>query len=114
MAESGRKFRRVAHELVGEPLAVGGRTLQPVARIRGWIGTDSGPRGGWGAGWLRVQPAAVIVREADGTEQRMPITTAPGLAPRGMIMTGLTVAGLCLVVMALRGLASRHPDRGSK
>ncbi len=107
MAEPGQKFQHVERELVGEPLAIGERVIRPVARLRGWVGADGGPHGGWGGGWLRVQPIAVIVREADGAENRVSITAEANQALRNMIMGGLAVAGICLAIMMLRELASR-------
>ena len=73
MAEPGQKFQHVERELVGEPLAIGERVIRPVARLRGWVGADGGPHGGWGGGWLRDDdglPRADFRRRDGGTRQQ--------------------------------------------
>lgn len=104
MAEHDMRPKRVDRELVGERILIGDRAVQPVARLSGWVGGNSGPQGGGGGGWLQVQPVEVIVYEADGTESSVPIVDANARAIRGMIVAGWVVAGVCIAMMAIRRL----------
>jgi uncharacterized spore protein YtfJ len=90
--------------LTGEPLPIGNRTLQPVARLSGWAGGQGSPQGGGGGGWVQLRPVEVIVRAADGAESRVPVVNANAQATRGMVMAGLAVAGICAAIIAIRGL----------
>jgi hypothetical protein len=74
---------------------IGGRTIQPVARVAGWYGQTGGGAGAW----LRIIPVEVIVRESDGTEYRVPVTDPMREAMRGIIFSALLVAGVCLLFM---------------
>lgn len=94
---------RIDRPLIGEPLTIGGRTIQPAARLSGWVRS----RAGGGAGWLRVQPVEVIVRAADGAEQRTPITDGNAQALRGVVAIGLAVAAVCAGLMTMRRAIAR-------
>ena len=104
MEEMKNKPGRIDRELMGEPITVGERTIQPVARLRGWAGGADGAQGGGGAAWLSVRPVEVIVREADGSENRVPITDPAAMAVRGVVMPALAVAGVCLAMIAGRSV----------
>jgi len=104
MSEQPMKPNRIDRELIGEPLAVGDRTIQPVARLRGWAGGQDSPHSGGGGGWLQVRPVEVIVREADGAESRVPIVNPAAPALRGIVQAGLVVAGICAAIISLRKL----------
>jgi uncharacterized spore protein YtfJ len=93
--------------LTGKQIPVGDRTIQPVAHLSGWIGGNGGPHGVGGGGWVRVRPVAVIVREADGTESRVPVVDAGTQAIRGIVMAGLMVAGVCVAIMVIRRLTNK-------
>lgn len=87
--------------LTGEPRPIGDRTIQPVARLRGWAGGQSGPQGGGGGGWVQVRPVEVIVREANGAENRVPVVDVNAQATRGIVTAGLAVAGVCVAIMMI-------------
>lgn len=76
------------------PLTIGSRTLQPVARLAGWRG---GVADNWAGAWLRVVPVEVIVRERDGSEQRLRLVDGTATALRAMIGVALLVALLSWV-----------------
>ncbi len=107
MAEQDVRPNRIDRELVGEVMPISDRTIQPVARLRGWAGGNGGPHGDGGGGWVQVRPVEVIVREADGAESRVPVVDANVQAIRGIAVAGLVVAGVCAAIMAIRGLAPR-------
>ena len=98
---------RIDREMVGKPRLIGDRTIRPVARLRGWVGGQGGPQGGGGGGWVQVRPVEVIVREANGAENRVPVVDANAQATRGIVVAGLVVAGVCAAIMMIRGLTAR-------
>lgn len=60
----------------GEPIRVGQKEIVPEALVTSWLKRSAtismdGVRG-WGAGWVNVQPTAVIERGPEG-ERRIPI-----------------------------------------
>ena len=114
MTEEKMRPNRLDWELVGEPILAEGRTIQPVARLSGWAGGNIGEKGGGAGAWVRVRPVEVVVREADGTESRVPIVDAGEAAVRGMAMQGLAVAGICAALIAgkmLFGVLSARRSR---
>ena len=106
---------RIDRTLVGEPLVIGARTIQPVARLTGWCKAKDGASGVAGGGWVRLRPVEVIVREPDGSEQRVPVLDADRQAWQGILRSGLALAGVCLVLIAIRRLSRSqiHAPSGS-
>ena len=100
MPEEKTRPNRIDWELVGEPIVAGGRAIQPVARLSGWVGGNISEQGGGAGAWVRVRPVEVVVREADGTESRVPIVDAEQAAIRGMVIPALAVAGICAALIA--------------
>ena len=100
MTEEKTRPNRIDWELVGEPILVGSRAVQPVARLNGWVGGNISEQGGGAGAWVRVRPVEVVVREADGAESRVPIVDAEQAALRGMVVPALAVAGLCAAIIA--------------
>jgi len=100
MPEEKTRPNRLDWELVGEPILVGNRAVQPVARLSGWAGGNMSEKGGGAGAWVRVRPVEVVVREADGTESRVPIVDAEQAAIRGMVVPALAVAGICAAIIA--------------
>lgn len=91
----------------GEPIQVGDWTLIPVVRVlsfgqaRATIGSSS--YGGWGGGFVRVRPVAVIAETEQG-RQRIPIVDATSLAVRRLIWLAV---GITAMFAAIRGLPRR-------
>ena len=107
MAEVSMEPVRIDRELVGEPMAVGGRTIRTVARLTGWAGGTDGNAGGTGGGaWLNVRPVEVIVSEPDGSDSRVLIVDPAATALRGIVASALVVAGVCAAVIAVKTLVS--------
>ena len=101
MTERVSPTNEIDRELIGEPLVVGERTLQPVAHLAGWSGAG-GNRSGAGAGaWLKLVPVKVIVREGDDGGYDVPIVDETGEAIRGITMGALAVAALCWLLMLI-------------
>jgi hypothetical protein len=112
MADQKTEPIRINRLLTGQQITVGGRTIQPVAKLSGQYGGSQTPRGGGFGAWARMTPVEVIVREADGAEQRVATTNATRQAMRGIASAGLAVAGVCLAIMLVVGLLrlSRRPQ----
>ncbi len=112
MTEQPDKPGRFDRLLTGQQITVGGRTIQPVAKLSGRYGGSQTPRGGGFGAWARMTPVEVIVREADGAEQRVATPNATRQAIRGIVSAGLAVAGVCLAIMLVVSLVrlSRRPQ----
>jgi uncharacterized spore protein YtfJ len=92
----------------GEPYYVGGRKLIPVARVISFgkasatIGTDR--IGGWGAGFARVTPLAII-EETDEGERRIPLASTTSQALQSMFAGAVAIT---LFFTTVRWLARRR------
>ena len=78
----------------GEPYHVDGRKLIPVARVTSFgkasatIGTDR--IGGWGVGFTRVTPLAII-DETDEGERRIPLSSTTARALQSMFAGAVAI-----------------------
>lgn len=101
-----RSFR--VETVRGEPYHVGGRKLIPVARVISFgkasatIGTDR--IGGWGVGFARVTPLAII-DETDEGEHRIPLANTTAQALQSMFAGAVAVT---LFFTAIRWLVRRR------
>jgi hypothetical protein len=101
-ATPGSKIDRI---LVGDPIAAGGQTLHPVARVGGWLGAQKGEQGKGLGGLLWIQPLEVRVSGPGGEKTTVFVTDPTGEAARRMALLGLVVAvvsGLLLLASLLR------------
>ncbi len=88
--QDGMKPTRVERQLTGEPLTFfGTRTVQPIASVSGWVGAGGDENGSGAGAYVSVTPVEVVVRDADGREQRVPTPDATGAALKGMLLAGL-------------------------
>jgi hypothetical protein len=102
-APPGEKIDR---ELFGDPIVVGERSIQPVARLAGWYsGTGSEMVGGAGA-VLQLQPVKIIVQEEDDSAYEVEIVDETQQALKGMAMGSLALAGICGLLIILIKLIS--------
>jgi hypothetical protein len=105
MAERDPTRTRVDRRLVGEPIPVGERTIQPVAQVSGWYGSGRSETGSGAGAWVRITPVEVIVREGDGDEYSVPITDGTREALRGIFFAALLVPilfGLVTLITAFK------------
>lgn len=89
---------RFERGMAGEPQTYGNYIIQPLARLSGrsW----DAPEGFGGGAFVRIIPTEVVVRDENGVESVLEIKGA-GQAPwRGMLIGALSLAALCLVIMA--------------
>ncbi len=92
---------KINRRLRGEPIPVGGRSVQLVARLFGYVGSGGGRNGSGGGGWLRLTPQEVIVHEESGAEQRLALPDPTAVALRGIASAGLALAALAWLMMIL-------------
>ena len=87
------RARRLDRQVRGGDIAVGGRMVQPVARLSGWYDGDANAQGEVGWGWVKLTPKEVVVRDGDGTEQHVAIldTTAATLRSLAIAALGVVV-----------------------
>ena len=111
MTEGAFKPGRVQRQLTGEPMTIGGRTLQPVASVAGWVGESGNEDGRGGGGFVSIKPVQVIVRHPDDREERVPIPDATSAALKGILFAALVGPLLWLVVRLLvRWVGTRTGD----
>ena len=106
------KPRKIDKRLQGEPIQAGGRTVEPVARLSGFIGWGGGEDGSGGGGWLKLTPQEVIVRDAKGAEQRLDLNDPTAIALRGVAMAGMAVAVVSWLVMILAWMLRSRRSAG--
>lgn len=102
---------KLDRELLGEPVPVGTRTLQPVARLTGWSGGQHSGRAGGAGAWLQLQPVEVIVREEDGREYHVPVVDKTQMAIKGIWQGALVFAALCWLITVVIRLVARRRAR---
>jgi hypothetical protein len=97
----------------GEPYYVDGRTLTPVARVvsygkaKATIGTDQ--IGGWGFGFARLIPLAILEKTHDG-EKSIPIVDVTAKALQGMFITALAITAILAII---RRAVRQRPRSGT-
>lgn len=96
---AGRPLDRT---VAGAELAVHGRRVQPMARMTGFYGSDAHAQAGLAWALVRLRPAGVQVREADGTDTLVPIADDTAAAVQKLVLVGLAVAVLCWIVMIFK------------
>ncbi|MCO6450110.1 MAG: hypothetical protein J5I90_04905 [Caldilineales bacterium] len=96
------KFER---QLVGEPQHFGDQEIQLFARLSGrsW----ESPDGIGGGAMVNIVPTEVVVRNRDGTETVLEIVDDERKAMLGMVAGAISLAVICLLIIALAGRLSR-------
>jgi hypothetical protein len=87
---------KIDRQLFGPPVTVGGRLLQPVARMTGHV---QGAGGG-----VQVTPVQVKALDPQGGEQTLPIFDLTRQTLRSIMGVGLALAAVCSAVIVLRSL----------
>jgi uncharacterized spore protein YtfJ len=106
--------KTIDDELVGEPLRSGQRTIQPIARVTGRIAEGGNRRFHGGGAMLRIIPVAVLVRESNGTEHRIPIGDETRTVLRGILIAAVLVAAVCWTIMLIRNRTSRSTKQDTE
>jgi hypothetical protein len=108
MPEHASKPIKIDQELTGPQITVGGRTVQPLARLTGQRSEDIGPSGGGAGAWVRLTPLKVIVAEPDGAERRIAVTNPTARILGGMAaLAAFVAAGSAVLILIARLLGRR-------
>lgn len=101
MPEAPSAPTRIDRRLLGDPIQIDSRSVRPVARLHGRLGSGGGQTGGGAGGVLRLEPVEVIVRAADGAESSVALPDPTAQALRGMAGAAVAVAALSLALNVL-------------
>ncbi len=102
MSEGSIVPTKIDRRLAGQPIKLGERTVQPVARVVGWSGSLGKTTGG---AWLRTMPVEVLVTDQDGQTYRVPISVSKNDTVRWLALASVLVLPLNWL---LRRTFSRH------
>jgi uncharacterized spore protein YtfJ len=95
-------------QLAGPQITVGGHAVQPLARLTGQRGENSGPTGGGAGAWVRLTPLEVIVSSPDGAERRIAVTDPTARILQGMAALAAFIAvGSTVLILIARLLGRR-------
>jgi hypothetical protein len=98
---------KIDQQLAGAQITVGGRTVQPLARLTGQQSSGDPATSGAGAR-VRLTPIAVVVREPNGNERRIAVTDPAGQIMRALIAAAAFVATASALLIAIARLTGRR------
>jgi hypothetical protein len=104
MTEQPTRPVKIDRTLVGAEVTVGGHTVQPMARLKGWYAGGSTPTSSGGGAWVRLAPVEVTVREGNGPERHVAVTDPTGMALRGLGVAAVLVATACALLILIARL----------
>ncbi|HNS03916.1 MAG TPA: hypothetical protein PKM78_16230 [Anaerolineae bacterium] len=107
MSETTPTPARIDRRLVGAPIQIDGRIVQPVARLRGRLGSGGDRKGGGAAGQFCLEPVEVIVRQADGGEATVALRDPTAEALQGIMRAAAAVTLLSVALSVLARLLRR-------
>lgn len=108
MPETNSTPSKIDRRLVGDPIQIDGRSVQPVARLRARMGSGGGPAAAGAGGMLRLEPVEVIVRQADGAQSTVALADPTAKALRGMARAAAAVALLSIALSVLARVLRRR------
>ncbi len=108
MTEQPTRPETIDRQLVGPEITVGGHTVQPMARLKGWYAGGSTPLSSGGGAWVRLTPVEVTVREGNGPERHIAVTDPTGMALRGLGMAAVLMAAVCALLILIARLTGER------
>jgi uncharacterized spore protein YtfJ len=108
MAKANPTPTQIDRRLIGAPIQIDGRSVQPVARLHGRLGSGGSPAAGGAGGMLRLDPVELIVRQADGAESTVALPDPTAEALRSMAGAAVAVAVLSIILNVLARLLRRR------
>jgi uncharacterized spore protein YtfJ len=108
MTDQATQTTKIDEQLAGPQITVGGRTVQPLARLTGQRSENAGPSGGGAGAWLRLTPLEVIVSEPNGAERRIAMTDSTAQVLRGMAALAAFIAASSAVLILIARLMGRR------
>ncbi len=88
------RIQRIDREITGAADEIDGRTIQPVARLRGLIGNWDSDAGRAEFASLRLEPQAAVIEEAGGKTRRLRLDQSPRPGLTTMLLIAVAVAAL--------------------
>ena len=108
MPEHASKPTKIDQQLTGPQITVGGRTVQPLARLTGQDSENNGPSGGGAGAWVRLTPLEVIVSDPAGAERRIAVINPTARILGGMAALAAFVAAASAVLILLARLRDQR------
>lgn len=99
---------KIDQQLAGPQITVGGRTVQPLARLTGQQSEQNGPAGGGAATWVRVTPIEVVVSGPNGAERRIAMGDPTTQALQSMAALAALIAAVSAVLILIARLLGRR------
>jgi hypothetical protein len=93
-----------------EPITVGERRIQPVARMTGWQFTGDQESGAFAIAVGRLAPVEVRVR-TDDEETVIPVADPDKEPLRNIAVTGVVLSIVCTLIMLAVRIAARRQSR---
>jgi hypothetical protein len=97
----------IDRRLEAEPITVGERSVQPVARLTGRRFGSGNEHGSFSAAAVQLKPLEIVVREGE-EEYTIPIVEPQREPLRALLITGIAVAAGCVLVMIAAGRIARR------
>jgi hypothetical protein len=88
------RIQRIDREITGAADEIDGRTIQPVARIRGFIGNWESEAGRAEFARLRLEPQAAVIEEAGGKTRRLRLDQSPRPGLTAMLLLAVALTAL--------------------
>jgi len=109
MPEHASKPTKIDQQLTGPQITVGGRTVQPLARLTGQHSENNGPSGGGAGAWVRLTPLEVIVSDPAGAERRIAVINPTARILGGMAaLAAFVAAGSAVLILIARLRGQRN------
>ena len=108
MTEHSAQPTKIDQQLTGPQITVGGRTVQPLARLTGQHSENNGPSGAGAGAWVRLTPLEVIVSDPDGAERRIAVINPTARILGGMAALAAFVAAGSVVLILIARLRDQR------
>jgi hypothetical protein len=108
MTDRATQPTKIDQQLAGPQITVGGRTVEPLARLTGQSREDDSPSGGGAGAWVRLTPLEVIVSDPDGAERRIAVINPTARILGGMAALAAFVAAGSAVLILIARLGGRR------
>lgn len=102
---------KVDRRIEGEPIVLGGRRIQPVARLVGWEMDGDEQTGSFVSRVGRLTPLEVQVdhgSEQDGAQEVISIDDPLQEPLRGILAVGALVSAVCIMIMMATRVVARR------
>lgn len=111
MGEDSAPGSGIDRRIEAEPITVGERTVQPVARLTGKRFGTGNEQGSFSAMAAQLKPLEIVVRQGE-EEHTIPIVEEQREPLRALLITAGAVAAACLIVMfVVRQIARRRIEK---